>query len=269
MTALASQAELEEAQLTFPRAKHRDLLASVLHRAAWFAFRRIGVRALAVELRLSRIIGRLAFEHAGALYGDDFHNATLALPAAPLAEWVPAGSRVLDIGCGTGRVARLIAPHADAVLGLDRNPRAISVARQRTRHAGVTYAIADATGELPTGFDVTVLSHVIEHIEPVDAFLAGLHDVTGRLLVEVPQFGMDALNVVRRQHGIDFSSDADHVREYTREVLDAQLRRNGWQPVAWVERPISIAALAIPAAPAPPVMPAPPIAPATPVASAG
>jgi 2-polyprenyl-3-methyl-5-hydroxy-6-metoxy-1,4-benzoquinol methylase len=245
--ALRPQGQLSEHQLTFARAKQRDLLASCLYRLGRLGYRRFGPRALAFELRLERIIRRLTFEHAGALYGDAFHNAVMALPAAPLADWVPPGSRVLDIGCGTGRVARLLAPHAAEVLGVDRNPRAIGLARQRTTAGNVRYELAEATQPLPTGYDVSVLSHVIEHIEPVDELLSQLRALSSRLLVEVPQFGTDALNVVRHYQGMDFSSDADHVREYTRELLEAQLARNGWRVADWVERPIALAALALPA----------------------
>jgi len=242
---IAAQAQLGEAELSFARAKRRDLLASVLYRAGRTAFRVAGPRALAVELRLNRIMNRLAWEHAGALYGDEFHNAVMALPAAPLSEWVPPGSRVLDIGCGVGRLARLLAPQAAEVLGIDRNPRAIAIARQRTPvTSSARFEVAEVGAPLPEGFDVAVLSHVIEHIEDVDALLRQLHALTSRLLVEVPQFGMDSLNVIRRHRGMDFSSDADHVREYTPELLAAQLQRNGWRITDRFERPIALAVLA-------------------------
>jgi SAM-dependent methyltransferase len=245
--ALPAQAQLSEGQLTFARAKQRDLLASAVYRVGTLGYRRFGPHALEIELRLERSIRRLSFEHAGALYGDAFHNAVMALPAAPLADWVPAGSRVLDVGCGTGRVARLLAPHASEVLGIDRNPRAIRLASQRTAERNVRYELADATAPLPSGFDVCVLSHVIEHIGPIDKLLSQIRANSSRLLVEVPQFGMDSLNIVRHYRGMDFSSDADHVREYTRELLEAQLVRNSWVASDWVERPIALAALAIPA----------------------
>lgn len=241
---MRGQVDLSERDLIFPRAKKRDLLASLLYRVGWLAFRRLGARVLRVELRFSRAIWRLTYEHAGTLYGDEFQNAILAIPAAPLEEWVPAGSRVLDMGCGNGRVTRLLAVHASEVLGIDRSPQAVALAHERTTAPNVTYQQRDMTAQLPETFDVAVLSHVLEHIDDVDALLGQLHENTSRLLVEVPQFGMDALNAVRRDLGVDYSSDADHVREYTREILEAQLTRNGWQPQDWVERPIALAVVA-------------------------
>ena len=38
----------------------------------------------------------------------------------------------LDLGCGTGRFARLLAQRAERVLGLDLSPQMIRVARERS-----------------------------------------------------------------------------------------------------------------------------------------
>lgn len=59
------------------------------------------------------------------------------------------GERVLDVACGTGIVARCIAPHVGSqgkVTGLDLNPNSLSVARvaaERERHA-VEWCIGQA-----------------------------------------------------------------------------------------------------------------------------
>ncbi len=47
------------------------------------------------------------------------------------ASLVPVGSRVLDAGCGTGRVAIELARRGYEVVGLDLDPSMLSVARQR------------------------------------------------------------------------------------------------------------------------------------------
>jgi SAM-dependent methyltransferase len=55
------------------------------------------------------------------------------LRAEPLAV-----SRVLDVGCGAGRLALALAPVARWVIGLDRDPAAILEARRRAAAAGLT-----------------------------------------------------------------------------------------------------------------------------------
>jgi ubiquinone/menaquinone biosynthesis C-methylase UbiE len=57
-----------------------------------------------------------------------------------------AGRRLLDVGCGWGRVALALAPECGAVVGLDREPSLIAEARSRAADAGfhhVEFHVAD------------------------------------------------------------------------------------------------------------------------------
>ena len=51
-----------------------------------------------------------------------------------------ADKRVLDVGCGWGRLALALAPHALAVIGLDRDAGLIAEARRRAAGAGIANA---------------------------------------------------------------------------------------------------------------------------------
>lgn len=44
---------------------------------------------------------------------------------------------VLDLGCGEGRVALFLAPHAKKVLGLDKDPKAVHAAAERAKAIGL------------------------------------------------------------------------------------------------------------------------------------
>jgi ubiquinone/menaquinone biosynthesis C-methylase UbiE len=58
--------------------------------------------------------------------------------------------RLLDVGCGWGRVALTLAPDCAAVVGLDREPSLIAEARERAARAGLTHAefhVADVEKE--------------------------------------------------------------------------------------------------------------------------
>ena len=55
-----------------------------------------------------------------------------------LADEALAGKRVLDVGCGAGRLTLLVAREALRVVGLDRDPGRIREAEARARSAGVT-----------------------------------------------------------------------------------------------------------------------------------
>lgn len=71
--------------------------------------------------------------------------------------------RVIDVGCGDGRMALGCAPYASEVVGVDPDPEAIRLARKKARELGVTnvrFKIGVAQ-ELPfpdEHFDVVILS---------------------------------------------------------------------------------------------------------------
>jgi SAM-dependent methyltransferase len=54
-------------------------------------------------------------------------------------------SSVLDLCCGYGRHAALLAQKGYVVLGVDRNPHIIHTARSRYQHPGLTFAALDMT----------------------------------------------------------------------------------------------------------------------------
>jgi ubiquinone/menaquinone biosynthesis C-methylase UbiE len=73
------------------------------------------------------------------------------------------GKRVIDVGCGDGRMALGCAPYASEVVGVDPDPDAIRLARAKARKAGaanVRFKVGVAQ-ELPFAdghFDVVILS---------------------------------------------------------------------------------------------------------------
>ncbi len=76
------------------------------------------------------------------------------------------GHRILDAGCGTGRVAAELARRGRAVVGVDND--ADMLARARVRADDVSWVLADlATVELPAAFDVIVMAgDVLHYVRP-------------------------------------------------------------------------------------------------------
>jgi SAM-dependent methyltransferase len=198
---------------------------------------------LSILLETSRVIWRLAFETACEYFGEQYFTAVYALSPSVLCDWIPSGATVIDIGCGYGRVSRLVADRAKCVLGLDHNAEHIARAEQAQNPGNVSFRIGDAR-DLSGRFDAAIVSHVLEHLDDPDKFLTDAHAIAPLLLVEVPDIRGDALNIARMDLGLDFSSDADHVREYNKGLLAAQLERNAWQISAWAGGYTSFAALA-------------------------
>ena len=95
-----------------------------------------------------------------AASGADVHGE-----AAFCAELVPPGGRILDAGCGTGRVAVELARRGFDVAGADNDPSMLEVAR---RSADVRWYDADlAVLELPDRFDLVVAAgNVVVFLAP-------------------------------------------------------------------------------------------------------
>ena len=80
------------------------------------------------------------------------------------------GRRVLDVGCGTGYGAALLAEAAGHVTATDLSPDAVQYARDRYNagadaRPNLFFAVADAAATVPGGpFDVITAFEVIEHL---------------------------------------------------------------------------------------------------------
>ena len=88
-------------------------------------------------------------------------------PHDELREWggppLVRGKRVLDLGCGDGRLALGVAAFATRVEGLDPDPEVIANAKRNARKAGVRNVrfAAGAAQRLPypdAAFDLVILS---------------------------------------------------------------------------------------------------------------
>jgi glycosyltransferase involved in cell wall biosynthesis/SAM-dependent methyltransferase len=89
--------------------------------------------------------------------------------------FIPPGSRVLELGCGTGDLLAALSPDPKASLGIDISPE--TVARARPKHPGLAFAVGDAEAlELPAGatYDFIVASDLVGHLDDVYATFRGL-----------------------------------------------------------------------------------------------
>ncbi len=82
---------------------------------------------------------------------------------------IPAGARVLSIGCGIGDTELLLAPHVAHVTGVDLSPAAIAEANRASARSGVTNVrfLEAAWQNLPTAeqpFDVVLSIFFLHHL---------------------------------------------------------------------------------------------------------
>ncbi len=120
-----------------------------------------------------------------------------------------AGHRVLDVGCGIGDNAILLALAGGEVTGVDVSPRSIEVAAKRARASGLPHPPRFVCGpiesaELPERtFDVVwvdgLLHHVIPDLELVLARLHALAKPGARVVLSEPVNLVPALRRLRER----------------------------------------------------------------------
>jgi 2-polyprenyl-3-methyl-5-hydroxy-6-metoxy-1,4-benzoquinol methylase len=229
-----------------------------------FALRRAFVRALlVVESRigpprnsLARLFAlsddlELVVNERATAYGHGSHPKHRLIPYHDFfVDRIPPGSRVLDLGCGAGEVARSIAERVPgvSVTAVDSNADAIQRARASAQPANLKFVLGDATRDLDAApCDVIVLSNVWEHLADRVGFLGGLvrRSAPKRVLIRVPLFERHPNMALRRELGVNYFSDPTHTIEHTlaefeREVADSGLviveRQTLWGEIwAWCE----------------------------------
>lgn len=114
-----------------------------------------------------------------ALYGDPAHYDVLAQMTAPndvpfYRELVHEhGSPVLELGCGTGRVALELAREGADVVGVELSPAMLSLAQAKAAHEelGVTLALGDLRSfELDQRFALVLLTYnTFNHLLDLDS----------------------------------------------------------------------------------------------------
>ena len=148
---------------------------------------------------------------------------------------LPAGSRVLDVGCGAGRILSALRDDVRKC-GVDTDIEAVIYTRARVR-AG-WYALADAR-QLPFAdetFDAVISSMVIEHEpdeKPLLAEMARVLRPEGIALVVTPNYGSFVWRLVERvwfwlvgyrKTGIPLSEF--HCNRFSKERLEGALGRH-------------------------------------------
>ncbi len=147
-------------------------------------------------------------------------------------ERIPAGARVLDIGCGYGAVARSIARRVEGVqvTGIDMSEARIREAEAADNPDNLAFITGDALLLTPAGdWHTVVLSNVLEHIEGRVDFLRRLIEraTPQQILIRVPLFERHWQVAMRRELGVGYFSDPTHYIEHTLEEFAGEMEAAG------------------------------------------
>ncbi len=128
-----------------------------------------------------------------------------------------AGRSMLDVGSGDGYLMAKLSPHASRVVGVEYEPKGVTIAREKLQRFPNCEVIEGSCYELPFAddtFDCVTSTDVIEHLTDPKKHLSEINRVlkpTGVLILTTP----------RRQP--DRPVDSYHVTEYTPEELTCLL----------------------------------------------
>lgn len=160
----AMRADLEDAVLDGDRDRRAHVLAVRDEPSSW----------------VESIAGRMEHHYSPGRTWQAF-----ALGVIPLLEL----GDVLDVGCGDGMVAQMLAPRSTSYVGLDSSPRMVDAAAQRLRNQGHARFLTADMHELPLSddsFDTVLLFHVLTYADRPEAAITESTRVLrpgGRLIV--------------------------------------------------------------------------------------
>ncbi|MBF0268007.1 MAG: methyltransferase domain-containing protein [Alphaproteobacteria bacterium] len=187
-----------------------------------------GLRMLfRLDNRLYEAQSRLAQRHDGGTHPK--HRITRYHDF--FVDRIGGGERVLDVGCGKGALSFSLATQAGAqVTGIDLSADNIATAKQRFKHASLSFLEGDALSALPEGrFDAVILSNVLEHLPERPAFLKRLMTAScaRKILLRVPLIERDWRAPLKRELGVEWRTDPTHHIEYTLQELADELQSGG------------------------------------------
>ena len=151
--------------------------------------------------------------------------------------FVGKGKRVVDFGCATGYLAKLLVDEGCSVVGVEINPNAAKAAErycERVIIADLDYEnIADIFGD--EKFDVATFGDVLEHLKDPWHVLRDVQQILqpeGHLVASIPNIAHGAVRLALLHGAFDYEElgllDNTHLRFFNRKSLHHLFESTGY-----------------------------------------
>ena len=203
--------------LRLSRKKRRNIKLSLLYRLSKLCFFLRPISKLKLYLDLEWIFRRLAHEEASRTKID-------IQPTNFLLKCIRGSDKILDLGCGEGRLVKEISNTTTQITGVDLDEKRLKIARKENAGKDIYFIRDDILNYVnkitQKDFDAAILSHIIEHLDDPKGFLKILSKKVPNIYIEVPDFESSHLNLFRVALDLDLRyADADHIYEFERSEL--------------------------------------------------
>lgn len=211
------------------------LMACAIYRGMSLVYRAApGERTLRYLLHFNKYVGQATWmavcQHFAESPGRN--DLLMRFTQGFIRAHIGADDTVLDVGCHQGHLTRYIASLCRRVVGIDADEKLLARAKQLGIPPNAEFRVQDVRSlQGDEHFDLVWMHHVLEHIEDVRAALTAVARVSSKLLIEVPDIEQSWTQFLLRDLGGNYFSDATHVREYDRRLIQEHLNGAGWNVV--------------------------------------
>ena len=188
--------------------------------------------SMKISAHLHWIFRHLSIATSSHYYGVEFLNSRSAVIQGQLLErHLNKNDFVVDVACGSARyLPTLKRLGVKNYLGLDSSGDHIE--RNVTLYPESQFKLCNVLEqEAIPSCDVVIASHFLEHLTEPDEFLTQISNLCKKLVIEVPDFFADPINIVSLSLGSPWWTDRDHKREYSVKSIEELLENCGYQVV--------------------------------------